>query len=127
MSAASPIHLQQKRVGKWVVSRFGMAALERKERTMRVLEEAVELAQAEGLPIHEAVNMVRHVYKRPPGNRMQEAAGVGVTLLAWAAARDADLWGLIVKEIDRIHELPAEHFRQRQRIKAKAGLARSPE
>ena len=58
---------------------------------MRLLEEACELAQAEGINIEQAMGQLRHVYARPAGHVFQEAGGVAVCLLGWCAARNVPL------------------------------------
>lgn len=116
------------RVGKWVESSFGWSVLvDRKERARRVLEEAIELAQAEDVAEIDAMALVAHVYKRTPGNPNQEAAGVMVTMQAWAFATNQDVDGLMYEEIVRIESIPAETFRKRQLLKSEAGVAMAPE
>ena len=44
-----------------------------------------------------------------------------VTLLGWGAAAGRQIRRLAQAEVERIYSLPAEHFRERQRIKAEGG------
>lgn len=119
--------INQFRVGEWVHSRFGVTVLMNiRERVARVLEEAVELAQSEGLTESEANKIVASVFAKPSGFPPQEAAGVAVTLLAWAECQMQNLDDLVEKEIDRIESLPINHFRKRQQAKADAGTAMAP-
>lgn len=114
----------QARIVEWLRTRFGAEVLaSRHERAARVLEEAAELAQAEGLDYAFASRIIGRVFSRPPGQARQEAAGVAVTLLAWAAAADADLDALATAEVQRIEALPIEHFRRKHAEKAAAGTA----
>ena len=113
----------QRRVGNWVRTRFGDGAMARHERAMRLLEEAIELAQAEGITPTEIDRLTANVFHKPAGAPSQEAAGVGVCLLAWAAGAGEDLWSLIEQEIERIESKPVEYFRARHRIKSDAGIA----
>lgn len=53
---------------------------------MRLLEEALELAQAAGLRQLQALAVVEYVYGRPVGVVAQEVGGVAVTLAALASA-----------------------------------------
>lgn len=119
--------VRQARVKQWAIDCFGYnVATDRQERALRVLEEAMELCQAENILLEQADDLLRHVYSKPTGEPQQEAAGVGVTLLAYAACSgfSADLVEQL--EVERITDLPPEHFRQRQEKKAAAGVALSP-
>lgn len=90
----------QDRVGKWVFSMFGYPILmDRKERATRILEEALELAQSEGVDFELAKHLTNYVYARTPGDPMQEATGVGLTLIAWAVATKSDLMKLMQDEL----------------------------
>lgn len=102
------------KMANWTATRFGAEVLaSRRERAARVLEEAIELAQAEGLSIAKCERILEVVYSKPVGDPSQEAAGVGTTLLAWAAATGVDLQATIQAEINRIHSLPVDHFRKK--------------
>lgn len=115
------------RIALWVRTRLGSAVLrDRKERAMRVAEEAIELAQAEGCAQIDVQHLVRRVYSRPVGVPSQEAAGVSVCLLAWCYAADERLDDLTRSEVERIEEIDADHFRRRQAEKAAAGVAMHP-
>lgn len=62
--------------GQWACRCFGeQVTADRKERALRVLEEAIELAQAEGIEVNQAANLVGYVYSRPPGEPSQELGG----------------------------------------------------
>jgi NTP pyrophosphatase (non-canonical NTP hydrolase) len=118
---------RQETIADWVETRIGlMSQADPAERTMRVLEEAVELAQANGIGRREIERLADYVYGRPKGKPGQEIAGVGVTLLALAECLGLDLVDEIDSEIERIHHLPPDHFRKRQQEKADAGIASRP-
>lgn len=93
VSNDSPLlHQQQALVGEWVTRAFGTTcAANLRERVARVLEEAMELAQAEGLSLPEALTLATYVFGRPLGEPDQEVGGVMVTLLAYAAVRTVRL------------------------------------
>lgn len=115
----------QQEVADWILSRFGAASLaDPTERIRRVIEEACELGQAAKLPKKQIAPIARYVYARPVGSLKQEAAGLVVTLLALAHAHGFDLLRETRKEIDRILSVPIEVSRQRQALKAQAGIAR---
>lgn len=117
-----------KRIVEWVETRFGKAIMQnRHERTIRVLEEAIELAQAEGITFADADKLTKRVYSRPAGHPRQEVAGIGVTLLAYCACTIVDFDLVMEQEIMRIEEMPWDHFRKKQQEKADAGVAMKPE
>ena len=115
------------RVGGWVVSTFSEAALaDRKERAARMVEEAIELAQAEGLWLDETSTIMTRVYSRPTGETRQELGGLMVTTLALCAGLKIDLIAVTIDEIERI-EKPAviAKIRAKQAEKALAGTGKN--
>jgi hypothetical protein len=114
---------RQSAVYRWVGETFGVANLETQERCKRFVEEAVELAQAEGLTAEEVSAIVAYVYSKSPGEVFQEAGGVGTTLLAYCEARGISADDAEDTEFRRVVELNPEHFRRRHNIKAAAGIA----
>lgn len=123
-SRVTDVLAAQVRVSNWIRSNFGSDAMDLQERATRVLEEAIELAQAEGVRIGDVNLLTAHVYAKPAGEPSQEVGGIGVCLLAWAGATDRELWPLIETEIDRIHTKTADHFRARHQVKVDAGVAK---
>lgn len=119
---------RQERVKEWAINCFGYSvANDRKERALRVLEEAIELCQSEEVALSMCLDLVRHVFRKPPGQPHHEMAGVEVTILAYAACCGFDADFAENAEVQRITSLPPEHFRQRQEKKAAAGVALSPD
>jgi len=116
----------QKRMRRWVESRLGKAAMLPHERGLRHLEEANELAQALGVSETEAVAVTSHVYRKPPGDPVQELGGAGVTLLACADGAGYILSQCTEKELIRIEGLPYEKFRNRQIQNAENGIGNLP-
>lgn len=115
---------RQTRVGRWVRDTFGDGiAMSLTERAMRLVEEAVEAAQAVGLSQDKVLLIVGRVYNRPPGELAQELGGVGVTLLAFAEAAGLSADRLERQEVKRIHEFPADKFRTRHAEKIASGTA----
>lgn len=115
---------RQTAVHTWVVATFGeTCANSRMERAQRVLEEAIELAQAEGLVIHQVYAVARHVFDKPAGYPKQEAGGVGVTLLAYCATRNFSADEAEYREFERVQKIDPGVFRARQNVKADAGIA----
>lgn len=95
------------------------------ERVARLVEEAAELAQAEGLPFEFVLRIVRHVYAKLPGDPAQELGGLGVTLLAYAASKGLSADACEAAEVRRIRGLSVEHLRARHQAKADAGIAQT--
>lgn len=61
------------------------------ERTFRFLEEALELAQANGCSRDDAQTLVEYVYGRPHGRPDEEVGGVMVTLASLCSAVGIDM------------------------------------
>lgn len=122
-----PLDDQQTDITKWVISRFGISVLGSvHERVARVLEEAIELAQSEGMSKLEVLGLIDHVFSKARGAPFQEAGGVGVTLAAYAESKMWKLSDVIAAEVARIHSLPPDYFHKRQQAKADAGVAMEP-
>lgn len=64
-----------------------------KIRTLRALEEMMELAQAEGVTTEECDILKFQVWNKPPGDPKQEVGGVMVCMAGYAATK-----GLLLEE-----------------------------
>jgi NTP pyrophosphatase (non-canonical NTP hydrolase) len=114
----------KQRIAKFVVNAWGADCLyDRKERAVRVLEEAAELAQAEHVAQETAHRIVGRVYFRPCGNVFEEAGDVFFTLLAWAWAADSDLEFLTEKRMERAEGLSLDYLRKKHEEKRAAGTS----
>jgi NTP pyrophosphatase (non-canonical NTP hydrolase) len=81
----------------WAVSTFGETlARSKRERAVRLVEEAIELAQSSGVPKGAITDTLTQVYSKPAGDLRQEVGGVIVTL--------ASLCGLHGFKIDECFE-----------------------
>lgn len=107
---------RQATVAKWVSETFCNLA-DVPERGRRMLEEAVELAQAVGVTREDAVRLVDYVFARPPGVPYQELGGAGMTLLALAQAVGISADDAEQVELERVLAKSREYFRTRQREK----------
>jgi len=115
---------RQGRIMAWLRAAFGEdVASNRTERAARVLEEAAELAQAEGLSHWDAERIVSRVYHQPVGVPQREAAGVMVAMLGWAGAAWVDLDLLTEGEIARVESRDIEEWRRRHQVKVAQGIA----
>lgn len=107
----------------WARRCFGKAQAEGlPQRGIRMLEEAVEAAQAAGVTETMALQMVRYVYSRPKGELAQEIGGVGIALLCLAEAAGVDADGEEQRELTRVLAIPEDTFRQRNKAKNDAGF-----
>ena len=116
----------QRDVLDWVRNTFGQKFLNDRERTLRFIEEALELVQAIGLPSSDVIAVIRHVYGRPNGDYAQEMGGVMITLEALAEHLGVDLEQQNCLEWDRINGLPQSHFDAASERKQNADVGDSP-
>jgi len=114
---------RQQIAGEWVRRTFGPQALSPRERVKRLIEEATELAQAEGLQAYEIYQIADVVFRRPVGSPEQEVGGVSLTLLAYCYAKDFSADELEDLELQRVLSKSADHFRRRQNEKAALGIS----
>jgi len=114
---------RQSEVLSWAVSTFGPIALDRRERAARLLEECIELAQAEGLSSELVSRIAERVYSRPAGDVKRELAQVAMTLDASAENLGLDAQAAAAGELERVKGIPAAHFVGRQAAKAALGIA----
>lgn len=78
----------QARIHDWMMHCFGPdITMNRDERSLRFLEEALELVQAAGLGRDTVAAMADYVYGRPKGDLAQEVGGVSVCLSALCTAQ----------------------------------------
>ncbi len=108
---------------KWVRDTFGEATCDPRERVLRFLEEAIELAQAEGVHRADATRVLDHVYNKVPGDPVLEVGGVGVTLLSYCAVKRISADEAERVEAARVFAIDPEEFRKRHNAKAAAGIA----
>lgn len=108
---------------EWATEMFGPIARDRRERACRFLEEAIELAQAEGLNIETVDKIIWRVYSRPPGQSPKEVGQARMTLncLAWNMGLEAGAEEK--KEWDRVRSIPKEEWKRRHDDKIKLGIA----
>jgi hypothetical protein len=91
-SVTVEIKSYQARVEEWLEACFPPAVRSnRGERTHRFLEEALELAQANGCSREDALTLVDYVFGRPQGDAAQEVGGVMVTLASLCSAASLNM------------------------------------
>jgi hypothetical protein len=113
-------------VTNWVIDTFDANALyDKRERSFRFLEEAVELAQATRvLSPGDIFNTVHWVLNRPNGEVHGEIGGVMVTLAALSAAHGETMFACAREELQRIRS-PGMSAKIRAKQKEKHALIRS--
>lgn len=107
----------------WAVKTFGQVALDHDERTARFVEEAIELAHAQGMPADKVGRIIDRVYSRPPGDLAKEIgqATATVELLAESMGLSAD--GLATIEFARVQTIPPAEWARRHSAKVALGIA----
>lgn len=118
-----PRDQRQQMIASWAEMAFGREeAVGIPQRGLRLLEEAIELFQACGGGEVIAHELVTYVFGRPPGEIGQELGGVGVTVLALAAATDLSADLEEAREIHRVLTKPLREFSARNASKNAAGF-----
>lgn len=97
------LHALQVETSAWARECLGIPTFnDRLERCARLLEEALECAQAGGLRQEDALRLLYSVYARPPGIIMQEVGGVALTLAAFCSVFGVSLNYCAMEELARV-------------------------
>lgn len=72
--------------------------------SMRVLEEALELAQAEGVRPVEVAHIVQQVYAKPAGEPAKELGGLLITITGYANMAGLSIEDVFRTEYNRIQD-----------------------
>ncbi|MGH8235432.1 MAG: hypothetical protein ACREXP_00230 [Steroidobacteraceae bacterium] len=115
--------LTQKNVLKWATDNFGAIAMNPDERAARLIEEAIEVCQAQGVSLETILRIAVRAYSRPVGVLGQEVGGCGIALLAMCEAAGLDAMVEVHREWDRVSTLPREHWQRKHAEKVAAGTA----
>ena len=114
---------RQAQTHAWCVAAFGdHDARSIPQRGLRLVEEAIETAQACGCDPAMLHRLIDHVYAKPVGELAKELGGLGVTLLALAEAAGVSADEAERQEIERVRAKPLSHFAARNAAKAAAGF-----
>lgn len=110
----------------WGILAFGPQTTNMTERSMRFLEEALELVQAIRMMDREQAHaMVDYVFDRPAGNIPQEIGGVGVTLFALCECLgmdfDEELHREMVRTLANTDKCRAKHAAKPAEVRADVG------
>lgn len=118
------LHLSA-RIAKWVTECLGSKALfDPKERALRLIEEAIEIGQVEGLTEDDVIRVAKYVMGRPIGERTNEAGGTLVCVLAYCYAVGLDPYETCEREVSRIESADFDKIRTKHAAKVHAGVAR---
>lgn len=107
----------------WAVETFGHVALDPRERTLRFVEEAIELAHAMGVDIDTIDAIGDRVYRRPAGEPLKEIGQSLATLELLAKALGIDADAEATKEFYRVQSVPKEEWARRHGAKVALGIA----
>lgn len=99
-------------------------AKSRRTLALRLLEEAFELAQTQGLdPFDEVVELARQrVASRKVGTTREEIGNVQVVVMCIAENAGLDVDACEAAEVARIHALPVDELRRKHQEKLDSGL-----
>ncbi len=102
---------------------WGDYSITPKERALRFLEEAIELAQAAGIDVLMANAVVCRVYQRPAGNVEREYNQAALLLEAYGeAAHGYSPSDGAAMEWDRIQDIPDAEWQRRHEAKRAQGI-----
>jgi NTP pyrophosphatase (non-canonical NTP hydrolase) len=107
----------------WAVRSFGEDHVYNSQiRGLRLVEEAVELAQALGITKEKLIYLLDIVYQRKPGVPTQEMGGVMMTATVLCASWGFEAEDAFLQELRRVLDKPTEEFTRRNDEKVKMGL-----
>lgn len=116
--------MRQSEAATWAERVFGDAVANNlKERALRIVEEAIELAQVEGVGRDVVLKVVDRVYSRPIGIANQEVGGIGVTLIVYCHAKGLDADACEDAELSRVVDMDPEKMRKNHAAKVSCGIA----
>lgn len=120
----STLNVYQRILSEWCERAFGQQiANSKKERGIRVLEEAIELCQSLGVDIDRVRTLCEVVYARPAnGYPAQEAAQVIVTAIVATGTMGRNAAEELDNEVSRILGKDLAKFRARMQEKLDAGV-----
>jgi hypothetical protein len=113
---------RQTTVFEWCVAAFGVDQANIAQRALRLLEEAIEVYQAAGGDPAMGHKLIDHMFAAPAGDLQQELGGVGVCVLALAAAVGCSADEVEQREVEWVTSKPLAHFAARNQAKIDAGF-----
>lgn len=111
-------------IREWATSVIGLNLWTcAEERALRIVEEAIELAQACGVPQRYIQRLVERVYQRPAAHPDEEIGGLLVTVMAFCASQNLNPDYHLFNEVIRIIEKKDEVVLAKCDEKWNAGVA----
>jgi hypothetical protein len=111
----------------WAVRSFGKDHVSNLPvRSLRTVEESIELCQAFGVPKETVAQCVEMVYGKPRGEPMQEIGGVLMTIQVLCEQLDVEADTVFETEIRRVLQKPPKHFAERNQAKINLGMSAEP-
>ena len=107
----------------WARETFGEIALDPRERTLRFVEEAIELAHASDVDHVTLQAIIKRVYARPAGGVPKEMGQALATLELLAKATGIDADAEATKEFYRVQSIPKDEWERRHSAKVAIGIA----
>lgn len=108
---------------QWALETFGDIALDPRERVLRFLEEAIELAQAARIDAQTILAIVDRVSARPLGDLPREIGQCLVTLELLARVFGIDADQEATAELARVKAIPRSEWTRRHQAKVVLGIA----
>lgn len=108
---------------EWAAATFGPIARDRRERGLRFLEEALEVAQACGVEKEVTDKLVERAYSRPPGDLDKELGQAQACLAMLSFVADADAMANAKAEFARCKVIPKAEWDKRHAAKVAIGVA----
>lgn len=107
----------------WAREMFGPVALVRGERLLRFVEEAIELAHADGMERATLNAVADRVYSREPGNILKEIGQAQACLETYAENINLSSDELAEREWQRVQSIPRDEWERRHSAKQAIGIA----
>lgn len=107
----------------WAIEMFGPVAKLRSERLLRFVEEAIELAHAEGMEREVFNRVADRVYSRPAGDTPKEIGQVQACLETFAENIGLSSAEEAQREFERVQSIPQEEWTRRHSAKQAIGIA----
>jgi hypothetical protein len=108
---------------QWAIETFGPVASNRDERAARFVEEAIELAHAEGIGLLTIYRIMWRVYNRPRGNTAREIGQAQATLECLAENIGLSADAEAEREWARVQAIPKEQWTARHDAKVAQQIA----
>lgn len=113
----------QKVLTNWARECFGEEQVEsHKVRALRLLEEAIEFAQACEVTMFDVERLMHHVYSQPADDATLELAQVGVTAVVAASSFGVQFSQILARERDRVLSKSRAHYTERNAKKDALGF-----